>query len=83
MEEIGFINIREEHFPWAVSPWPKGKKQKLVAVWMQQDFLDGLQGFSLALLTKAFRWTSAQIEALLIDVRKDIKNRHIHAYLDT
>lgn len=54
MEDIGFINIKEEHFPWPVSPWPKGKKQKLVALWIQQDFLDGLQGFSLALLTKAF-----------------------------
>jgi hypothetical protein len=83
MEDIGFVNLKEEHFPWAVSPWPKGKKQKLVALWMQQDFLDGLQGFSLALLTKAFGWTSTQIEVLLVDVRKDIKNRHIHAYLDT
>jgi hypothetical protein len=83
MEDIGFVNINEEHFPWAVSPWPKGKKQKLVALWMQQDFLDGLQGFSLALLTKAFGWTSQQIELFLVDVRKDIKNHHIHAYLDT
>ena len=83
MEEIGFVDVEERRFPWAVSPWPKGKKEKTVAMWMQQDLLDGLQGLSMGLLTRGLGWSSEKVELLLVDVRKDVKNRRIHAYLET
>jgi hypothetical protein len=83
MEEIGFVNVVEKRFSWALNPWPKGKHNKLVAMWMQQDLLDGLQGLSMALLTRGLGWSREQVELLLVEVRKDVLNRGIHAYLET
>jgi len=83
MEDIGFVDVVEIHFPWALNTWPRGKKEKLVALWMQQDLLDGLQGFSMRALVKGLGWSTEEVELLLMDVRKDIHNRQIHAYCDT
>jgi len=83
MEEIGFVDVEEVHFPWAINPWPRGKKEKLVALWMQQDLLDGLHGMSVGLLTRGLGWSTERVELLLVGVRNDIKNRNIHTYIDT
>lgn len=83
MEEIGFVDVEEVHFPWAINPWPRGKKEKLVALWMQQDLLDGLHGMSVGMFTRGLGWTTERVELLLVGVRNDIKNRHIHTYVDT
>lgn len=40
----------------------------------------GLDGFSLAPLTRAHNWKPAQVTVFLVDVRKDVMNRYIHAY---
>jgi trans-aconitate methyltransferase len=44
MEEAGFVDIVEKHFYRPMNTWPKGKKEKLIAMWTQQDLLDGLHG---------------------------------------
>lgn len=49
-------------------------------MWAQRNLLDGLQGVSLALFTKALGWSTTQLETFLVQVRKDIQNRKIHAY---
>lgn len=83
MEEIGFVDVEERRFAWPLNTWPKAKKDKLVATWMQEDLLTGLQGLSMGLLTRGLGWSTQEVESLLVDVRKDVKNRNIHAYLET
>jgi hypothetical protein len=80
MEEIGFEDVREKRFEVPTSPWPKGKKQKELGMWWQADLLQAL-GASVTALTRGLGWESAKAERLLVDVRKDIKNRAIHAYM--
>jgi len=80
MEELGFEDVHEVVYQWPNSPWPKGRRMKELSMWVQQDFLDGLQGLSMALFTRGLGWSSQQVEVFLIDVRKDIKDRKIHNY---
>ncbi|KAJ4289978.1 hypothetical protein N0V88_006779 [Collariella sp. IMI 366227] len=78
--DAGFQNVVQFEYKWPVNPWPKDRKWKEIGMWAQRNLLDGLQGASLALFTKALGWSTVQLETFLVQVRKDIQNRKIHAY---
>lgn len=42
--------------------------------------LSALQAVSMMIFTQVLGWSSAEVELLLVGVRKDLKNRDIHAY---
>lgn len=79
MSEAGFVDVAEKHFYWPLNTWPRGKKEKLVGVWAQQNLLDGMQAMSLAILMRGLKWTR---ELLIGGVREDLKNRDVHTYVD-
>ena len=80
MEEVGFEDVKEKIFEVPTSPWPKGRKQKELGMWWQADLLDALGG-TISVFTRGLGWEPAEVERLLVDVRKDIKNRGVHAYM--
>lgn len=82
MREAGFVDVVEKHFYWPLNTWPRGKKEKLIGMWAQQNLLDGVQAMSLAVLTRGLKWTREQVEVLLVGVREDLKNRAVHSYVD-
>lgn len=82
MAEAGFVDIVEKHFYWPCNTWVKGEKEKLLAMWTQQNVLDGIQGITMRNLTAGLGWSPEQVELFLVDVRKDVKNRRIHSYID-
>lgn len=43
---------------------------------------EGLQGISLRAFTKILGWTPEELELLLVDVRKDLRNPKMHAMFD-
>jgi hypothetical protein len=51
-----------------------------VGMWSEHNFCGGLYGLSVALFTRALGWTAEQLEVFLVGVRKDLRNRQIHAY---
>ncbi|KAK2765305.1 methyltransferase domain-containing protein [Colletotrichum kahawae] len=55
-------------------------RYKELGMWNHDQTLMGLEAFSMAPLTRALDWTPAEVNAFLIDVRKDLKDRGIHAY---
>jgi SAM-dependent methyltransferase len=82
MHDAGFVDIVEKKYTWAIGPWIRGRKQKLQATWWGQNFLDGIHGWSMAIITRGMGWTPAEVEVLLAGVRNDVKNyRNIHAYV--
>jgi SAM-dependent methyltransferase len=74
MREAGLVDIVERKYVWALGPWVKGKKEKLQARWWAQNFLDGINGWSMAIITRGMGWTKDEVEVLLEGVRKDVKN---------
>jgi len=80
LTEAGFVNIVERHFKWPINTWPKDSQHKLCGAWSHENFLEGVQAVSLMLFTGVLGWSKEEIEVLLVDVRKDSKNRQIHAY---
>ncbi|CUS13388.1 unnamed protein product [Tuber aestivum] len=80
MEDAGYVNVTNRCFKIPNNAWPKNPKMKEVGMYQMVNFLDGLQALTMALFTRALRWTAAEVESFLVEVRKDIKNKHIHSY---
>jgi SAM-dependent methyltransferase len=76
----GFVDIVQTEFKWPLNQWPKGKKEKELGIWTRENFLKGSSAGIMMLLTKGLGWTAQEVEAFLVDVRKEITNPSIHAY---
>jgi hypothetical protein len=80
MEEIGFVDVKEEILPWPVNTWPRDPHLKQIGLWFQHDLLEGLNSTK-AILTRGLGWSNEKVEEFLVDVRKDINNKKVHAYV--
>ncbi|KAH0559496.1 hypothetical protein GP486_003987 [Trichoglossum hirsutum] len=79
IEKAGFVNVKEEIFPFPIGMWPKDKKLKEMGAYNLFQRLENLEGITLALFTRFLGWTSQEVFVFLTDVRKDLKNPKIHA----
>lgn len=80
MLDAGFVDVVEVQYIWPQNTWPKDKKMKELGRWHLANSLDGLEGFSMALCTRAHGMTTEEVQLLMMDVRKDMKDKSIHAY---
>ena len=80
MGEAGLTNVSEVIYKWPMNTWPKSQKYKDLGSWQLANVLEGVEGFTLGLFTRVLGWSKEEVEALLVDVRKDLHNKNIHAY---
>ena len=53
---------------------------KEIGRYQQVNFLEGMEGFTLALLTRVLRWSKIEVQILLADARRELTDRSIHSY---
>jgi SAM-dependent methyltransferase len=82
LEEAGFIDVQVQVHRWPFGPWMPGRKMKDIGLWARANCLDGLQAASMAVLTRGLGKTPQEVEAQLIQVRKDLLNQDVHSYLN-
>ena len=80
MEEAGFVDVVEVAYKWPMNTWPKHPEHKELGAWQLTNNLEGIQAWTMAPFTRMLGWSPAQVEIFLVEVRKDFKNRNIHAY---
>ncbi|OAL30015.1 hypothetical protein AYO22_01921 [Fonsecaea multimorphosa] len=80
MIAAGFTNVSVRHFKWPSNHWPKDPKHKIVGLWTLANIGDGLDGLSMALLSRGHGWTREQVLGYLPAVRRDLQDKRIHAY---
>ncbi|CAH0052544.1 unnamed protein product [Clonostachys solani] len=76
----GLKNVTQRAYKWPTNPWPKDSKNKELGFWTLANIENGLEGISMALLTRGLGWTKEQLLPFLAVVRKDMRDPHIHAY---
>lgn len=81
MADAGFINITEQKFAVPATPWAKGRDEKTLGAMQMANNLEGVSGLTMTVFTRSLGWAPEQVERLLVDVRKDMKDRNIHAYV--
>ncbi|KAL2060667.1 hypothetical protein VTL71DRAFT_9308 [Oculimacula yallundae] len=80
LRRVGYTDVTVKSFVWPTNRWPRDKKFKELGMWNCENYLAGLSGFSMALFTRVFQWSPAQLEVFLVDVRKELSDTRIHAY---
>ncbi|KAG8360291.1 hypothetical protein FVEN_g2194 [Fusarium venenatum] len=80
MEKAGFVDIVDTRFKWPLNPWPKDKKYKELGTWNNANSMDAIESLTLAPFSRAHGWSREEVEMFLVEVRKDLNNRQIHAY---
>ncbi|KXX79869.1 Phosphoethanolamine N-methyltransferase 1 [Madurella mycetomatis] len=80
LADAGFKDIVHVEYKWPSNTWPKDRKYKELGAWSYENNLQGIQAASLVPLTRVLGWTVEEVEALLVEVRKEMKDRNIHAY---
>ncbi|KAF7543197.1 hypothetical protein G7Z17_g10928 [Cylindrodendrum hubeiense] len=80
MEEVGFVDVVQTRRKWPINTWPQDPRHKELGAWSRMNLDDGLEAFTMAPLTRAHGWDRDQVIMFLVDVRKDLNNKGIHAY---
>jgi metalloendopeptidase OMA1, mitochondrial len=82
METSGYVDVTEHRFKIPLSSWPKDPRMKKIGEWYGQNWLHGLPGFSYKLYgPEGLGWNRNEIELMLVEVRKALKQRSVHAYM--
>jgi hypothetical protein len=79
-KDAGFVDVHEEVFKMPINHWPRDPQYKMLGTFWGKMLVEGLQGFSLAMFTRAFGWTKDEIEVYLVKVRTAIMDSRVHAY---
>lgn len=59
LEEAGFEHVTEHVFKWPIGPWSKDPHMEEIGLWNQVHWQEGIEGWSLALLTRVLMYVSA------------------------
>ncbi|KAB5543100.1 S-adenosyl-L-methionine-dependent methyltransferase [Coniochaeta sp. 2T2.1] len=81
LEEAGFINVTETRMPIPTSPWPKGKRQKVLGEREMRNLLEIAHGITMAMFTKALGWKEEDVERLLEEVSEELRGGRVHTYI--
>jgi SAM-dependent methyltransferase len=81
MQRAGYVDVHERVDKVPYNPWPKDPFLKQLGRDWEKQLIMGLAGWSYKPLgERGLGWTREKIEVFLIDVRKAVKNRYVHAY---
>ncbi|KAF4985585.1 hypothetical protein FDECE_16461 [Fusarium decemcellulare] len=81
MQKAGFEGLVEHRYKWPIGTWPKDKFYKELGAWTYANLEGGLEGLTLALFTRGLKWTKDETMLFCAEVRKDLQNPRIHAYI--
>lgn len=80
MIDAGLVDVVEQKFALPGNPWAKGEDHKILGSMQMENILDGIHGMSIGLFTKVLGMSVEEVELMLVDVRKDLRNTKIHFY---
>lgn len=79
-EAAGFVDVQEKLMKIPMNPWPKDRHLKKLGRMQEDNIVSGLGGLSMAYFSRVLGWSKNEIEVYLVDVRKSISDRNVHAY---
>ncbi|WYZ39683.1 hypothetical protein EsH8_IV_000024 [Colletotrichum jinshuiense] len=80
MTEVGFVDVVLTKNKWPMNAWPRDPHYKTLGIWSLENYLQGIEGWTMPTFTKGLNWTKEEVQVFLIDVRNEMKDQRIHAY---
>ncbi|KAL9009922.1 MAG: hypothetical protein Q9173_005091 [Seirophora scorigena] len=82
MRDAGFADVQATRYKIPIGPWPKDKHLKTVGAWNLVQIEEGLEAFTLRLFTQTLGWRTEEVQVLLAEVRKNLRDPKVHAQFD-
>ena len=82
MRSTGFVNVQAIKTPLPLGPWPKDQRQRRIGLLNWAQLWEGLEGMSLRLFVDILGYSEAELQLLLVEVRKDLQTPGIHPMFD-
>lgn len=80
LQNAEFEGVVEHVYKWPIGPWSKDAHMKEIGLWNQLHWQEGIEGWSLALLTRVLGWSYTEVQVYLGKMREALRDRKIHAY---
>ncbi|KZM20216.1 uncharacterized protein EKO05_0001102 [Ascochyta rabiei] len=80
MEAAGFVNVVEHRWKLPVGGWAADRRFKEIGQYNKIHWDQGIEGWSLYLLTTVLKWSIEEVQIYLAKMRTALKDRKIHAY---
>ncbi|OIW23061.1 S-adenosyl-L-methionine-dependent methyltransferase [Coniochaeta ligniaria NRRL 30616] len=80
--ESGFRDVQEKVWKVPIGTWPRDPKLKKVGLYNRAMLYDALEAVSLAPLTRGLKWSTAEVEVFLINVRKSLMDSSLWLGID-
>ncbi|KAI9799047.1 MAG: hypothetical protein M1833_004241 [Piccolia ochrophora] len=79
VRDAGFTNVVCKKYKIPIGTWPKDKEMKVLGAWGMLFTLESLEAVTLKIYTTVLGWRPEEVQVLLANTRKDLKNSNIHA----
>ncbi|KAH1383126.1 hypothetical protein KXW98_009414 [Aspergillus fumigatus] len=80
MIAAGFVDVVERRFKIPIGPWAKDPRLKELGLYNKLQWEEGIEGWTMMLLTKFLGWSREEVELYLMRMRQGLRNPKIHAY---
>lgn len=81
LEDLGFVDVVQLNFQVPLSQWVPDPELKKLGDMVQKVLVDNaLRPISMGTLGAGLGWSTSRIDALLVDVVKDLANQDFHVY---
>lgn len=81
LEQAGYIDVKLVVTYLPSNTWPMDKRHKELGMWRCEMLTSGLSGVSMAVFTRSLGWSPTELEVFLVNVRKELRDTNIHAYV--
>lgn len=82
VKEAGYVNVVARTFKFPIGPWPRDPTLKEVGLYNLIQIENGLEAFTLRLFTGVLGWEPDEVRVLLEKVRRDLRDKSIHSYVN-
>ncbi|KAI0115871.1 S-adenosyl-L-methionine-dependent methyltransferase [Nemania sp. FL0031] len=81
LTEAGFKNVTERKYAVPINPWPPGKSLQRMGSMMEMNINIILEPMSVPIFIDTLKWAPKDLRSLLAEVRKEIADVNMHAYM--
>lgn len=83
MEKAGFVDIHEKVYKWPIGPWPRDPRLKEAGRINFHQWMTGMEGWCMFLLTKfgsPSPWSKEEVQVYVAQLRAQVRDARIHGY---
>lgn len=77
----GFSDVHHRLYVWPLGEWPEHQDFKELGKLSLDNFLNGVEGWSMTVITRGLGWSSEKVHEFLQKVRSDLMNTKRRYYL--